>query len=186
MPAFILLFSSFLFSFLPGSCKCLFCILHCKEPKPKIRNKYILPEKELHGHSPNFHNHMSVSDLYIPTMGLPILPQENMKTDPGNINRSQTHECANWDRGWAIPFHIWYFPCSAPFILSAYFCSLYSLKAASVSSVSYTAKNKYRKFEINIPRKGIVRPQSQFPQSCEQFIYSVPKIGLPILPQENM
>jgi hypothetical protein len=33
---------------------------------------------------------------------------------------------------------------------------------------------QYRKFETNIPRKGIVRPQSQFPHSCvcERFIYS--------------
>jgi hypothetical protein len=37
---------------------------------------------------------VSVSDLYIPMTGLPILLQENMWTDYGNINRSQTHECA--------------------------------------------------------------------------------------------
>jgi hypothetical protein len=43
--------------------------------------------QELRGHSPNFHNHVSVSDLYIPTIGLPILLQENKWTDgdPGNI-----------------------------------------------------------------------------------------------------
>jgi hypothetical protein len=28
--------------------------------------------KELRGHSPNFHIHVSVSDLYIPTIDLPI------------------------------------------------------------------------------------------------------------------
>ncbi len=34
-------------------------------------------------------------------------------------------------------------------------------------------RNKYRKFETNIPRKGIARPQSQFPHSCVcwRFIY---------------
>ncbi len=42
-------------------------------------------EKELRGQSPNFHIHVSVSDLYIPTIDLPILWQENMWTDPGNI-----------------------------------------------------------------------------------------------------
>jgi hypothetical protein len=31
------------------------------------------PEKKLRGHSPKFHIHMSVSDLCIPTLGLPIL-----------------------------------------------------------------------------------------------------------------
>ncbi len=48
--------------------------------------KQIFPEKELRGHhSPNFHIHVSVSDLYIPTIDLPILLQENMWTDSGNI-----------------------------------------------------------------------------------------------------
>ncbi len=34
-------------------------------------------------------------------------------------------------------------------------------------------KTQYRKFETNIPSKGIARPQSQFPHSCvcERFIY---------------
>jgi hypothetical protein len=35
--------------------------------------KQIFPEKELRGLSPNFHIHVSVSDLYIPRIGLPIL-----------------------------------------------------------------------------------------------------------------
>jgi hypothetical protein len=39
---------------------------------------------ELRGFSPNFHIHVSVSNLYIPMIGLPILLQENMWTDPGN------------------------------------------------------------------------------------------------------
>jgi hypothetical protein len=40
-------------------------------------SKLIFPEKELRGHSPNSYIHVSVSDLYIPTIGLPILLQEN-------------------------------------------------------------------------------------------------------------
>jgi hypothetical protein len=48
-------------------------------------SKQIFPEKELRGHSPNFHFHVSVSVLYIPTIGLPILLQEKMWTDSGNI-----------------------------------------------------------------------------------------------------
>jgi hypothetical protein len=47
--------------------------------------KHILPEKELLGLSPNFHIYVSVSDLYIPAIGLTILLQENMRTDLGNI-----------------------------------------------------------------------------------------------------
>jgi hypothetical protein len=40
--------------------------------------------------------------------------------------------------------------------------------------LSHTSKNQNLKFETNIPRKGIARPQSQFPHSCvcERFIYS--------------
>ncbi len=49
--------------------------LHCKEPIPKFE-KQIFPEKELRGHSTNFHIHVSVSDLYIPTIDLLILLQE--------------------------------------------------------------------------------------------------------------
>ncbi len=35
--------------------------------------KQILQEKEYRGLSPNFHIHVSVSEFYIPTMGLPVL-----------------------------------------------------------------------------------------------------------------
>jgi hypothetical protein len=39
-------------------------------------SKQIFPEKEYRGLSPNLHIHASVSDLYIPTIGLPILLEE--------------------------------------------------------------------------------------------------------------
>jgi hypothetical protein len=58
-------------------------------------NFYVFSEKVLRGLSPNFHIHVSVIDLYITTIGLPILLQENMRSDPGNINRSQIHDY--WD-----------------------------------------------------------------------------------------
>ncbi len=38
--------------------------------------KQIFPEKVCRGLSPNFPIHASVSDLYIPTIGLPILLEE--------------------------------------------------------------------------------------------------------------
>jgi hypothetical protein len=38
--------------------------------------KQIFPEKEYRGLGPNFHIHVSVSELYIPTMGLPFLLEE--------------------------------------------------------------------------------------------------------------
>jgi hypothetical protein len=39
----------------------------------------------MRGLSLNFHIHVSVNDLYIPTIGLPILLQEYMWIDPGYI-----------------------------------------------------------------------------------------------------
>jgi hypothetical protein len=53
--------------------------------------KQIFPEKELRGLSPSFHSHVSVSDLYIPTIGLPILLQENMWINPGTIQVAHRH-----------------------------------------------------------------------------------------------
>jgi hypothetical protein len=46
--------------------------MHCKDTILK-NSIQIFPEKELHGLSPDFHIHVSVSDLNIPTIGLPIL-----------------------------------------------------------------------------------------------------------------
>jgi hypothetical protein len=52
-------------------------------------SKQIFPEKELRGASPNFHIHVSVSNLYIPV--LPILLQENTVGGPIlGINESLT------------------------------------------------------------------------------------------------
>ncbi len=47
-----------------------------------------------------------------------------------------------------------------------------------------TAKTPYRKFETNIPIKGIVRSQFQFPHSCVCERFYIPTIDLPILLQE--
>ncbi len=54
-----------------------------------------IPEKAYRGL--DFYIHASVSDLYIPTIGLPILLEEICRPILGDyINRSQTHECGNW------------------------------------------------------------------------------------------
>ncbi len=44
----------------------------------------------------------------------------------------------------------------------------------SAPPLTLHCKDKCRKFETNIPRKGISGPQSQFPHSfvCERIIYS--------------
>jgi hypothetical protein len=54
-------------------------------------SKQIFPEKELRSHNPNFHTHVSVSDLHILTIYLHILLQENMWIDRGNIYIAHRH-----------------------------------------------------------------------------------------------
>ncbi len=54
--------------------------LHCKEI-----SIYVFLEKELRGLSHNFHIHVSVSDLYIPTICPPIFLQQKRQTNRGNI-----------------------------------------------------------------------------------------------------
>ncbi len=46
--------------------------IHCNE-----NPIYVFPEKKLRGLSPNFHIHVSVSDLYILRIGLHIFLQQN-------------------------------------------------------------------------------------------------------------
>jgi hypothetical protein len=54
-------------------------IPHCTE-----NPIYVFPEMKLSGLVPNAHIHVSVSDLYIPRIGLPIWLQKKSQTDPGN------------------------------------------------------------------------------------------------------
>ncbi len=46
---------------------------------------YVFLFWELRGLSPNFHNHVSVSDSYIPRIGPHFWLQQNRQTNPGNI-----------------------------------------------------------------------------------------------------
>jgi hypothetical protein len=55
-------------------------VTHCKE-----NWIYVFPEKELRGLIPNFHIHVSVSDLYFPAVGPPVFLQQNRPTDQGKI-----------------------------------------------------------------------------------------------------
>ncbi len=49
--------------------------MHCKEAIPKIRNKYS-QTRNCKASVPNFHIHVFVSDLFIPTIDLPFLLQK--------------------------------------------------------------------------------------------------------------
>ncbi len=81
-------------------------------------SKQIFPEKEFQGLSPNFHIHVSASDLYVFPGSVCLYSAAGnyvaLSWEP--INRSQTHECGNWDWGRAIPIlgvNKWDFRCSA-------------------------------------------------------------------------
>jgi hypothetical protein len=80
-------------------------------------SKQIFPGKELRGYSPNFNIDVSVSDLYIPLIGIAYSAVgQYVGRTWEYIDCSQTHECGNWDRGRAIPFlgtHKFKFICSA-------------------------------------------------------------------------
>ncbi len=68
---------------------------------------------------------------------------------------------------------------------SGFWCVLQSVgKRPPYTRGKYTAKNQYRKFEANIPRKGIARPQAQFPHHVSVSNLYIHTIDLPILLQE--
>jgi hypothetical protein len=54
--------------------------MHCTENRI-----YVFPKRKYAASVPIPTYMCLVSDLYIPAIGLPILPQENMWTDPRNI-----------------------------------------------------------------------------------------------------
>ncbi len=55
-------------------------VMQCKE-----NPIYVFLFWELHGLRPNFHIHVSVSDLYTPRINPHISQQQNRQFDPGNI-----------------------------------------------------------------------------------------------------
>ncbi len=63
-------------------------ISHCKDNTENLKQTF--PEEELHGYTPNSYN-VSVSNLYIPLIGLPILPQEKRWKECGNIKIARKH-----------------------------------------------------------------------------------------------
>ncbi len=54
--------------------------LHCN-----TNPSYVFPEKELRGQGTNFHIYVSVSDVYIPSIGLHVFLQQNRQTDRRTI-----------------------------------------------------------------------------------------------------
>jgi hypothetical protein len=58
-----------------------------EQPMPHFTESpiYVILEMKLRFLVPKSYSHVSVSDLYIPRIGLPIWLQQNRKTDPENM-----------------------------------------------------------------------------------------------------
>jgi hypothetical protein len=54
--------------------------------------KMLFPKQNYNVLFPSSFTHISMRDLYISRIGLPILLQENMWTDPGNIKIAHRHK----------------------------------------------------------------------------------------------
>ncbi len=111
-------------------------------------SKQIFAGKELRGYSPNSYIHVSVSDLYIPLIGLP-----NRKIGGPNVciykDRSQTHECGNWNWGRAIPWkgiHKCDFRCSVSLEMGLLLSSNFGRE---VSPKKVTSSRRIRNNQIN-------------------------------------
>ncbi len=66
----------------------------------------LIPKQKYNVLSPNFHIHVSLSDLYISRIGLPILLQPNRQADPRNIKI--VYRYMNLITGnEAVQFHSW-------------------------------------------------------------------------------
>jgi hypothetical protein len=66
-------------------CLCLLEPINTLQRQYTENSKQIFPEMKLRRLNPNSYNHVSVSNLYIPTIVLPILLQEYRGADLGNI-----------------------------------------------------------------------------------------------------
>ncbi len=87
----------------------------------------------------NSYTHISVRDLYISRIGLPILLQEILYVDRSweYMKRSQTRECRNWDWGRTIPrkgIHKWDFRCSVRQYLT------FNIEAAKADKASVASR----------------------------------------------
>jgi hypothetical protein len=73
--------------------------------------------------SPRSYTHISVRDLYISRIGLPILLQGNMWTDPGNHRHTNVETGAEASQFPEKEYLKWDFPCSAERMWSNFCCS---------------------------------------------------------------
>ncbi len=142
-------------------------------------SKQIFLEKELCGLSSNFHIHVSVSGLYIPTIGLPILLQEKYVDCRfwKYINGSQTHACVNWDWGRAIPcvgIHRWDFSIIFVAVRAGRLRKSDNLLTGDGGWKGVGEEPNHttvRKPEFKTEKSSLIRPQPRLPTSfsCSNF-----------------
>jgi hypothetical protein len=130
----------------------------------------------MRGHSPNFHIHVSGSDLYIPTIDLSILLQEICGPILEiYINRSHTHECGNWDWGHTIPrkgIRKWDFLCSVlRRILPPYYHVEGENDASGVGPEGEPQQGEFRWLH-HLPDQDTPRPATRQAGSLHHLSYS--------------
>ncbi len=137
----------------------------------------MLPVKKLRGLSPHFHIHVSVSDLYIPTIGLPILLRRG-SSFPYLYSACSTVHCSQHTATKISFMCSQKRNCAASDAFDTHLahphppCSYISCFVQQPPR--YWICTLQRKSHLAVPRKEVARPQSQFPHSCvcERFIYS--------------
>ncbi len=115
-------------------------ILHYTATKKPFMYSFFL---ELRGLSPNFHSHVSVSDLYILKIGPHISSRRIGRSTVGIYKYlTDTHECGNWDWGSSLPF--WGIFVS---ICRYWFFAVYTLDLTyrvTICTVHMEAKSQFR------------------------------------------
>jgi hypothetical protein len=112
------------------------------------------PEKELRCLSPNFHIHVSVSDLYNTTFGHLFSCSRRGRPNRGiqYINRSQKHECRNWT------------------VAAQFLCWEYLFRIFGIVFLQYAVYTSFLTLHIKLYSQYTPNPGIPTPSSLNQLI----------------